>query len=122
MRLSAVHNMLAAEATPLSGSELSTDDAIRLAETEFPDKPWCLVRNWVIYGLPEESFTAYAGRGLKPEMVYADFIVYDKQHRWSVGQWVRSSPLKSFTHECLFETENTVYVLLGEGYRAGIVG
>lgn len=122
MKLSAMHNMLAAGATPLSGSELSTDDAIRLAETEFPNKPWCLVRDWVIYGIPEESFTAYAGRGLQPTMVYADCIVRDEQHRWDVGQWVRSSPLKSFTHGCLFETENTVYVLLGDGSRTGILG
>lgn len=33
MKLSAMHNMLAAGATPLSGSELSTDDAIRLARS-----------------------------------------------------------------------------------------
>ncbi|WP_455233331.1 DUF6957 family protein [Geopseudomonas aromaticivorans] len=122
MKLSAVRKILEAGATPQAGSALSNEEAIRLAETEFPIKPWCLVRDWVIYDTPAESFTAFAGSGLQPTMVYADCIVRDQQFRWDVGQWVRSSPLKSFTQGCLFETENTVYVLLGDGHRAGVVG
>lgn len=117
----AIRELLAAGSQPQAGSALSNPEAIRLAETAFPIKPWCLVRNWVIFDVPEESFTEYGGSGLQPTMMYADCIVRDQQHRWSDGEWVRSSPLKSFTHECLFETENTVYVLLGDGCRAGVI-
>lgn len=122
MRLSTVRKFLQEGATPQPGSELSNQEAIRLAETEFPIKPWCLVRAWVIYDISAENFAGYVGSGLQPTMVYADCIVHDQQDRWDRGQWVRTSPLKSFTHGCLFETESTVYVLLGDGYRAGIVG
>ncbi|MNN68811.1 hypothetical protein D3C81_1845490 [compost metagenome] len=54
-------------------------------------------------------------------MMYADTIVLDEQNRWESGEWVRSSPLESFAHGCLFETANTVYVLLGDGRRAGVI-
>lgn len=121
VQLSTVRKFLQGGATPLPGSELSNDDAIRLAEATFPDKPWCLVRDWVIYDTPVEAFTTYVGRGLLPTRVYADCVILDRQCRWESGEWVRSSPLKSFTHGCLFETENTVYVLLGDGYRAGLI-
>ena len=124
MKLSAVREMLTAGATPQPGSELSNEEAIRLAEAEFPIKPWCLVRHWVVFDTPLEGLTDYAGdnSGLQPTMLYADTIVHDQQVRWDRGQWVRTSPLKSFTHGCLFETENTVYVLLGDGHRAGEIG
>ncbi len=120
MKLSAVREMLTAGATPQPGSELSNEEAIRLAEAEFPIKPWCLV----LFDTPLEGLTDYAGdnSGLQPTMLYADTIVHDQQVRWDRGQWVRTSPLKSFTHGCLFETENTVYVLLGDGHRAGEIG
>lgn len=122
MKLSALRKMLIAEAIPLGGSELGHDEAILLAETEFPIKPWCLVRNWVIYDISDESFSAFVRSGLQPTMMYADTIVRDEQNRWESGEWVRSSPLRSFRQGCLFETENTVYVLLGDGHRAGVVG
>lgn len=105
VKLSDVRKQLIADAVLLAGFAGSNDAAIELAQAVFPRKPWCLVRDWVIFGAA-------------PERVYADIIVLDEQHRWEAGEWVRSSSLRSFIQDCLFETENTVYVLLGNGHRA----
>lgn len=119
MRMSTLRKKLINGAAPLAGFHGNNDVAIQLVQAAFPDKPWCLVRDWVIFDVTPERLADDVARGLQPTRMYADSIVLDLQHRWEAGEWVCSSSLKSFTQGCLFETENTVYVLLGDGYRTG---
>ena len=44
----------------------------------------------------------------------------DEAGRFLPGEWVRTSPLVSFTENCIFETKNTVYLLVGKGSRKTI--
>lgn len=53
---------------------------------------------------------------LQPTMLYGD-VVTDSLGRFEEGDWVRSTPLVSFTQGCFFETHDTVYALLGHGVR-----
>jgi len=61
--------------------------------------------------------TATTDRGLIPALVYALTVIQDSKGRFAPGDWVRSTLEVSFTHDCLFETKNTVYVLMGAGRR-----
>ncbi|WP_417539904.1 DUF6957 family protein, partial [Marinobacter sp.] len=54
---------------------------------------------------------------LKPVIVYAHEIMFDSTQRFAPGNWVRTTPLLNFTPPCIFETTNTVYILVGEGRR-----
>lgn len=50
-------------------------------------------------------------------IIKADNIIRLNTCRFEVGDWVRTSLLVKFYDNCLFETENTIYILVGQGTR-----
>ncbi|MCY1559454.1 hypothetical protein D9M68_964970 [compost metagenome] len=50
-------------------------------------------------------------------MLYAHNVLFDSDRRFDVGDWVRTTPLVSFSEGCFFQTKNTLYVLVGDGER-----
>lgn len=98
------------------GLILSEDDAMKLSEDRFPGKPKCLVRDWVwvdVSGMPKGSREA-----AEYSVIYANDIVFDEVGRFQVGGSCRSTFMSSY-QAGLFETQDTVYVLLGAGMRVG---
>ena len=51
------------------------------------------------------------------EIIYARNVINTNTRRFDIGDWVRTSPLVRFSNNCLFETNSTVYVLVGNGTR-----
>jgi hypothetical protein len=94
-------------------------DAVTFAGLHFPSRAYCLVADWVILDLEvtTRQRIAITDRGLIPALVYALTVIQDRKGRFAPGDWVRSTLGVSFTHNCLFETKNTVYVLMGAGRR-----
>lgn len=81
------------------------------------NKPVCVVANWtwwdlVIEGLEETE---------KVSLVKADKILFDEFDRFPVFGWVRTSPLVTTHHDCIFETKNTFYILVGSGTRKEVL-
>ncbi|OQR35336.1 hypothetical protein BWR15_15500 [Pseudomonas sp. T] len=81
--------------------------------------PYCVVRDWVwidlILSAPElEQFHA---AGQQPVVMYSHSVLYDSARRFDVGDWVRTTPLVSFSDSCFFRTRNSLYVLVGDGVR-----
>lgn len=56
-------------------------------------------------------------KGKKLEVVKADYVVRSNNRRFDVGDWVRTSPIINFTHNCLCETSSSFYILIGKGTR-----
>ena len=50
-------------------------------------------------------------------LIKADTVIDDEAGRLCSGDWVRTSLLVSSTENCLFETKNTEYLLVGKGSR-----
>jgi hypothetical protein len=105
------------EGEPAKGCELSEEAAIELALTHFPNKPYCLVAQWrrITLDISEKDEKDIRDAGCRPVLVYASKVLADSHRRFRRGNWVRSTLQVSFTHGCLFETPNTVYVLMGDG-------
>ena len=99
------------------GTQLSRSEIEALVEDRFGLKPYCLVEDWLIFHVDEspESLAKVRATGLQPMFMYAHCVIHDQQGRFPPGGWVRSTLCKSFDGVCLFETRNTVYVLVGEG-------
>jgi len=53
--------------------------------------------------------------GHLPLFVFAEKVILDSRGRFDYGNWVRSPMAISFQDGFLFETKNTVYVLVGDG-------
>ena len=100
-----------------AGTSLSPAEIEALAAEHFPRKAYCTVEDWLIFHVDEspESLAKVRATGLQPMFMYAHCVIHDQQGRFPPGGWVRSTLCKSFDGVCLFETRNTVYVLVGEG-------
>ncbi|BBU46530.1 hypothetical protein PPTS312_44450 [Pseudomonas putida] len=91
-------------------------DLIEAAQERFPKKAFCLVKRWIIVEIPENEVEPLPG-GIPPMVVLAHEVIYDSRGRFVPGSWVRST--YAVSHECpwMFETRNTIYLLVGDGYR-----
>lgn len=101
------------------GWQGSQEDLISLAAQAFPGKAFCVVRQWILIDLtvtPDEK-EKLTKLGLLPMTLFAHEVVLDSKGRFQPNMWVRSNFGKSFTDGCMFETKNTVYLLLGPGQR-----
>jgi hypothetical protein len=104
---------------PMPGCGMADADAIAWVQKVFPNKPYCLVRSWRWMDLqaPESVRQEIENSGARLTVIFADTVVLDSRGRFSPGNWVRSTFLVSYTEGGLFETGNTVYVLMGDGCR-----
>lgn len=103
----------------LAGSLDSRETLARDVSQRFPLKPFCLVEKWTIFRAaltPGEIAKVHAANHL-PLFVHAHKVVEDSRGRYQAGDWVRSSMCISFDEEVMFETKNTVYVLMGPGHE-----
>lgn len=100
-----------------AGTSLSPAEIEALLAERFPRKAYCTVEDWLIFHVdePAESLARVRATGLEPMFMYSHCVIYDGHGRFPPGGWVRSTLCKSFDGVCLFETRNTVYVLVGEG-------
>ena len=44
-------------------------------------------------------------------------MIYDSRRRWDVGDFLRTSYLYKFEYDFIFQTLNTIYILIGDGIR-----
>ena len=113
------NGLLGEEGIELRGSELPLDEAIALARKRYKWMPLCVVEEWTILDaiVTDEERAKVAAAGCQPIFMFAHKVVDDEQRRFEPGHWVRSSMGTAFKEGYLFETRNTVYVLLGPGHR-----
>ncbi|MFJ4397309.1 DUF6957 family protein [Pseudomonas sp. NPDC089396] len=97
----------------------SGDEAqlIELVTGRYPGKAYCLVREWTLFRaeLTEAELAKVAAAGNIPLFLLAHNVVADSAGRFQPANWVRSSIGVALEDGYLFETRNTVYVLVGEG-------
>lgn len=117
--LSGVSDLLYGAGVPMVGIEISDDEAVERVRKQFRFSDYCLVRDWIWIDLDvsDEQRALLEKAGRQPTIVYAHTVIYDSARRWDVGDFVRTSPLHAFHDGFLFQTWNTVYVLLGDGVR-----
>ena len=117
--LQEVADLLYGEGMPMPGVEMAQEEAIRIVRERFPNSEYCLVRDWIWIDLPvsPEQLAALTRTQRQPVLVYAHNVIYDSSRRWDVGDFVRTSYLHAFHDGFIFQTLNTVYILLGAGVR-----
>ncbi|MFD2641136.1 DUF6957 family protein [Pseudomonas japonica] len=95
------------------------DELISLANQAFPEKSFCLVKQWIIADLQltQDEHQKLSSMGILPSVVYAHEVVRDSRNRFPPGHWVRTNFGVSHNPPCMFETNSTVYLLLGDGLR-----
>ena len=103
----------------LMGSELGLEAVMAAARKRYKWMPLCAVQEWIILDaiVTDDERAKVAAAGCQPMFMFAHKVVEDEQRRFEPGHWVRSSMGTAFNDGFLFETRNSVYVLLGPGHR-----
>ncbi|MCI3911787.1 hypothetical protein MQC82_19740 [Pseudomonas viridiflava] len=111
--------LLGESGVALVGSELSLEDVLLAAREHYKHLPLCAVEEWIILDaiVTDDERAKVAAAGCQPIFMFAHKVVHDEQRRFEPGHWVRSSMGTAFKEGYLFETRNTVYLLLGPGHR-----
>lgn len=107
--LAEISQLLYGAGEEVAGWEGTQDELIALAAKAFPGKAFCVVKQWILTDLTVNSDerAKLTGLGLLPATLFAHEVVLDSRVRSNFGV--------SFTEGCMFETKNTVYLLLGPG-------
>ena len=103
----------------ISGSAMSNDEAKAYVRERAHNKEYCIVRDWIWIDLDvtEEEASILEKTRRQPVVIYAHSVIFDTARRWDVGDYVRTSFLYAFHEGYMFETMNSIYVLLGDGIR-----
>jgi hypothetical protein len=103
----------------LMGSELGLEAVMHAARKRYKWMPLCAVEEWIILDaiVTDAERAKVIAAGCQPMFMFAHKVVDDEQRRFEPGHWVRSSMGTAFNDGFLFETRNSVYVLLGPGHR-----
>ena len=111
-------DLLFGSARPLGGSKLGDDELIELAADTFREKPFCIVRHWMVLDvmLPEFQEREIKAQGLGATLLYAQAAVFDSQNKHSAGDSILSGYQCDFVG-CIFESKTTIFILAGRGYR-----
>ncbi|MEX5497911.1 DUF6957 family protein [Pseudomonas syringae] len=105
----------------MQGADLNLEEAIRVTQEKFPDRSFCIVKEWVWLDLdaPDLVVEELASEGKKPTMLLVFDVLFDSSTN-SQSHWFRSTPMMDFTDGMFFQTQNKLYVLLGHGRRKSI--
>lgn len=117
--LDSVTSIIHGDGSPMTGCQLSVEEALAWVRAAYPNKPHCLVRDWrwLDLDIPVDDHEFLEQRGQQPAALYANNVVFDSRSRWAPGNWVRSTLLHRYDEKGAFVTLNTVYVLMGEGIK-----
>ncbi|MCK8654750.1 DUF6957 family protein [Pseudomonas umsongensis] len=111
-------DLLFGPAQSLGGSKLGNDELIELATVNFTEKPFCIVRQWLLLDvmLPESQEREVKAQGLGATILYTQSVIYDSQLKLQPGDSVLSDFQSDF-EECIFESKDKLYILAGRGAR-----
>ncbi|VVN80622.1 DUF6957 family protein [Pseudomonas fluorescens] len=116
-KIQAASELLSSIGEARSGSIENQETLIQLVQSRFPNKGFCIVQQWTIVRAiaSDADLTKIHVHGHMPLFVFAEKVILDSRGRFDYGNWVRSTMAISFEDGFLFETKNTVYVLVGDG-------
>lgn len=103
----------------MAGSPMTDEQALGYMRELRSYSEFCLVRDWIWIDLnvTPAQLVELENTRRQPAVIFAHSVIYDSARRWDVGDLVRTSPLHEFRDGFLFQTLNSVYVLLGDGLR-----
>lgn len=112
-------DFLSCDGKPMPGAEVSQEEAVRIVRERYPYAEYCLVSKWrwIDLDVTPKQRDELARTNRQPVVIYADTVIYDSLRRWDVGDFVRTSYLHKFQEGFIFQTLNTIYILMGGGIR-----
>jgi len=101
------------------GCALSEVPEMIITAKKIATKPYCVVSEWQIWNIPygKAALAELKSHGLKPAVLYASKVIDDEQRRWGPTSKVRTSMLVKMHEKCIFESSNSMYILVDSGLQ-----
>jgi hypothetical protein len=105
----------------MCGAQLELREAIAVTKERFPETSFCILDEWVWvdFDAPDLVIHELATQGKKPTMLLAFRVLFDSTTD-EISHGFRSTPLVHFSDSMFFQTENKLYVLLGNGRKTSM--
>lgn len=116
MELLPIVEMLALEGNPVPGAGPQNADDIE-TKVQVSGKPWCVVSAWVLIDIEVAVGTDHLPKPMLPIVMYAHCVHSHSSGSLRVGDTVLSGYATSAYRGGIFETADTLYLLLGNGFR-----
>jgi hypothetical protein len=116
MDLLSVRQMIALEGRHVKGAG---PDSVCAIEEKFhvSSKPWCAVCAWVLIDVVLDVNADPLPKPMLPMVMYTHFVQLHSSGRYRAGEAIFTGYATSYRQEGIFETPDTVYVLVGNGFR-----
>ncbi len=114
-----ITDLLYGDGILMPGSKVGQDEAVRIVRERHPYAEYCLVSDWrwLDLDVTQEQRDELVRTNRQPVLIYAHTVIYDSRRRWDVGDFVRTSYLHKFEDGFIFQTLNSIYILIGDGIR-----
>jgi len=116
MELLPIVEMVALEGDPVPGAGPQDADDIE-AKVNVSGKPWCVVSGWVLIDIESAVGAEPLPKPMLPIVMYAHCVHSHTSGSLRVGDTVLSGYATSAYRGGIFETADTLYLLLGNGFR-----
>ena len=85
------------------------------------DNVWNKVRKFSecksVFAVKDWMWLDIVMEGQQLAIIKANNVVRTSNRKFDLGDWVRTSPIYYFTDNCVCETSNSYYILVGQGSR-----
>lgn len=117
--LQEITDLLLSTGIPVPGAKVEQEEAVRIVCERYPYAEYCIVADWLWIDLDvtPAQLDELTKTNRRPVVIYAETVIYDSRRRWDVGDFVRTSFLHKFEEGFIFQTLNSVYILLGDGLQ-----
>ncbi|RMO81223.1 hypothetical protein ALQ34_01952 [Pseudomonas syringae pv. maculicola] len=116
MSLSRIAEMLCLDGERVSGASMATKAAIE-QKLRLTSKPYCVASAWILIDVAGVDPVITQGTHLKPTVLYVHHVLSHSSGQLSGGDSVMTGYAAYMDPAGIFETVDTVYILLSHGFR-----
>ncbi|GGJ47579.1 DUF6957 family protein [Pseudomonas avellanae] len=116
MKLPRIADMLCLDGEPVSGASMASEVAIEKKLT-LTAKPHCVVSAWILIDVVSLDPAITQGTHLMPTVMYAHHVLSHSSGQLSEGDSVMTGCATYMDPAGIFETADTVYILMSPGFR-----
>ena len=116
MSLSRIAEMLCLDGERVSGASMASEEAIE-QKLILTSKPYCVVSAWILIDVAGVDPVVTQGTHLMPTVLYVHHVLSHSSGQLCEGDSVMTGYATYMDPAGIFETVDTVYILLSHGFR-----
>ena len=119
MHLLNIAQAMALDGEPLSGASEAEAEFIKIRVVE-TGKAYCAAVAWVIIDVLDVDADPLAATGRLPIVLFSHSVLLHSTGYYENGERIKTGYATSYDGRGIFETSDTIFVLMGKGFRKSV--